>query len=378
MADFKSCELLQAIVRKTRDAKQIHRLAEQVRDWDSLLILAQEHRVLPMLYSQLTDADSAVPLIVQERLRAEYERNLLLNMTNAAELIDVLKAFEHVNIPAMPFKGVVLGAAVYHDLTTRAAGDIDILIRKSDLAGAMSALRARGYQLLTESRIDGTPFQNCYEYRFERAEDGMVLELRWRLALTEPRFRRDLGMDWIWPRRRITSLAGAEVPDLDPEFTLLILCMHGSRHIWSRLLWICDVARLIESSPEMDWGEVIREAKKKGLWRPLALGVLLAHRIVGVAVPQDILQHFESDTVAYSLALHIKEHFFDAPGSTPPGRVPYNLQLLDFHDRVRAFFSLDSLRPNERDREAFPLPKPLGFLYYLVRPLRLLKDRSAR
>jgi hypothetical protein len=173
-------------------------------------------------------------------------------------------------------------------------------------------------------------------------------------------------------------LAGAKVPDMSPEITLLMLCMHGSKHVWSRLIWICDVAQLLASSPGLDWKEVTHEAKEAGLSRTLALGILLAHRVVGATVPQRVLRRFEADTTARLLAQHIEENLFDAPGSTPPGPMPYSIQLLDFRDRVGLLLSTDLLRPNERDRAAFPLPKSLHALYYLIRPVRIFLDRSAR
>jgi hypothetical protein len=380
-ADHDSCELLRAIARRPTGtaAQQIHQLAEKVRDWDSLLRLAYEHRVSPMLYSRLAEVGPAVPPEVQERLRTEYQRNMLYNLANAAELLAVLKAFEHERIPAMPFKGVVLGASAYHDLTTRPSGDLDLLIRYSHLRQAAALIRQRGYELKTPLQADGTPAPtNPDEYHFEREADGMIVELRWRLELTQPRFRSNLGLDWVWPQRRTALLAGAEVPDMSPEITLLVLCMHGSRHVWSRLIWICDVAQLLASSPGLDWQEVIREAKQTGLWRPLAIGVLLAHRIAGAKIPQAVLRRFEADTTACNLAQHMQENLFDAPGSKPPGRVPYNIKLLGFRDRVRWFMSLDFLRPNEQDRAFLPLRKSLSPLYYLIRPIRLFWDRSAR
>jgi len=376
--DSTSRELLCAIA-GSADAEQLLTLVVNVHDWDEVFNLAQEHRVLPMLFSRLADVGSAVPSAVQERLRSEYDHNMFHNLANAAELIAVLKAFERERIPAMPFKGVVLGVSIYHDLTTRTAGDLDILIHYRHLTQATTILLQRGYELKTETRVDGTPaVPDYYEYHFERPSDGMVLELRWRLELTQPRFRRDLGMGWVWPHRRSALLAGAEVPDMSPEMTLLVLCMHGSKHVWSRLLWICDVAQLLASSPGLDWKEAMREARASGLWRALALGVLLAHRVVGVAVPQDVLRRFESDKAACRLAQHIEEHLFDAPGSAPMGSVPYNIQLLGFRDRARLLLSFDFLRPNERDRAIVSLPKPLHALYYLIRPFRILWDRSAR
>ncbi|HEX3436983.1 MAG TPA: nucleotidyltransferase family protein [Pseudacidobacterium sp.] len=374
--DHDSCELLRAIVRAPHDldAHRIRVLADKVGDWDALLTLAQEHCVLPILFMRLAQMDINVPAAAQQRLRAEYDRNVLHNLTNAAELIEVLNVFEREMIPAMPFKGAVLGASVYHDLTTRTAGDLDLLIYPGDIARSTDILLKRGYELITDTSSD----PDCYEYHFERQTDGMVLEIRWMLELTQPRFRRDLGMDWIWPHRRTIMLAGAEVPDMNPEMTLLVLCMHGSKHLWSRLLWIHDVAQLVASSPGLDWSAVIRQAKASGLRRALALGVLLAHRVVGISIPPAILRSFESDATACRLAHYVDENLLDAPGSFPIGRVPYNVQILDFQDRVKLLFSFDFLRPNERDMTALALPKSLHALYYLIRPFRILWDRSAR
>jgi hypothetical protein len=375
-----SSELLRAVVRRPTEsaAEQIYQLAEEIRDWDSLLGLADEHRVLPMLYLRLSEAGPAIPQDVQERLRAGYHHNMFHNLANAAELIRVLESFEHEMIPAMPFKGVVLGASAYHNLTTRPAGDIDLLIHYRHLAQATALIKERGYDLKTPMRADGTPFEDCYEYHFERQADGMVLEIRWRLVLTQPRFRRNLGMDWVWPLRRTAMVAGAEVPDMSPEITLLVLCMHGSKHVWSRLIWICDVAQLLISSPHLDWNEVIREADKVGLWRSLALGVLLAHRFADAEVPDDVLWRFEADTTVRNLTQYIVDNLFDAPGSAPQGGVPYYVKLLGFRDRVKMIMSFDYLRPNEHDRAVLPLRRSLSPLYYLIRPFRLFRDRSAR
>ena len=379
LADCASSELLCAIVRRPDDAaaQRVDRLAENVRDWDSLLNLAREHRVLPMLFSQLADMGPAVPRAVEEQLRAEYHRNIFHNMSNAAELIALLKAFDRHAIPVIPLKGVVLGASIYGTLNARPAGDLDLLIHHRDLARAMAVLLERGCKLKTPLRADGTPvYPNTYEYSFERPMDGMVIEIRWRL--TEPRFGSNLGMDWVWPLRRTAMLAGAEVPNLSPEITLLMLCMHGSKHTWSRLIWICDIAQLLASSPGLDWNEVNQTAKRFGLWRTLALGVVMGHRVAGAAVPPAILRPFESDATVRRLARHIQETLFDAPGSLPQGRMPYAFQLLGFRDRVRWFLSLDFLRPKESDRSALQLPPSLDALYYLVRPVRMLWDKSAR
>ncbi|MGB9075890.1 MAG: nucleotidyltransferase family protein [Terracidiphilus sp.] len=354
-------------------------MARQVSHWESAITCARQHRIVPLLYERLTKAGVALPGEIQDQLRVAYDRNAFHSLANAAELVRILRLLEGRGIPAMPFKGVVLASSVYGTLTIRPAGDLDLLIHAHHLGQASSALRESGYELKTKTRDDGSPaIEDYYEYHFERASDGMVLELRWRLELTQPRFHHDLGMDWVWPHRRSVKLAGVDVPDIDPERTLLVLCMHGGKHAWSRLIWVCDVAQFLERRQDLDWKALKKEARRVGLARALALGVILARRVCDADVPDDVLLGFESDRGARDLASYFEEALFDEPGRTPNGHMPYSLRLLDVRDRILAMLSPGVLRPNERDRQMIRLPRAFFPLYYLIRPIRILLDRSPR
>jgi Uncharacterised nucleotidyltransferase len=376
--DSSSCDLLLAIARTPGafPAEQLALLASRVRDWEALLRLAQEHRVLPMLYMRLSTAFASVPPDALASIRAQYNRNVLHSLANAAELIELLRDFDQKGIPAMPFKGVVLAASVYGDLTARSAGDLDLLIRFEDLEMATGIFLARGYELTTALDHDGMPAIPEDEYHFERRQDGMICEVRW--GLTPQRLRRPIKMDFVWHRRQTATLAGATVADMDAESLLIILCMHGSKHAWERLIWICDVAQVLAKYPDLAWDSVEAKAKRLGLMRSLKLGVLLAHRFSGVAVPPVILQRFESDDTIFKLVQHIQKTLFEAPGSTPSGRMPYNVRLLGFRDRLRLVLSPAFLCPKDPDRATLRLPRALHWLYYLIRPFRLLLDKSQR
>jgi hypothetical protein len=373
-------ELLRAIVREdgARDRDTISSRVAAISDWDALIGAALEHRLAPLLFLRLSEAGVPVPPEAKLRLERESARNVFHSLANATELAMILRGFDEQNIPAMPFKGIVLAATVYGNLSMRSAGDLDLLIFERDLQRATSSLRARGYELKTETLDDGSPAKlDYFEFHFERSSDGMVVELRWRLEL-QPRFARDLGMEWVWPRRSTARVAGAEVPNLDPIANLLMLCMHGSKHFWSRMIWVCDVARLLHTHPELDWDEALREAKRCGLWRATALGILLASRICGARVPDLVLQRLASDRAARELAAYFEQSILDAPGKAPAGSIPYSLRILDGPDRARWVLRGEFLRPNERDLAAVRLPAALRPLYFFVRPLRVLFDRSAR
>ena len=379
--DRDTVNLLRAIMLPTAESlvATFAELATRITDWEETIESARQHGILPMLYSELAANESVIPLHAFELAQRDFECNAFHCIANAAELLEVLKSFEKAGIAAMPFKGVVLGASVYGDMLARTAGDLDVLIYYRDLLRATQILKERGYDLTTLVLEDGTPeAEDSFEYHFERVADGMVLELRWKLELTSPRYRHDLGMDWVWPRRRTARLAGADVPDLDPVSELLMLCMHGSKHVWSRLIWICDVAKLLEREPDLDWDFAQQEARRVGLWRCLALGVLLARRVASAPAPADVLRSFEQDRWASKLAEYLDEQVLEEPGRMPAGLIPYNIQILSFRDRAGVVLSSRFLRPNRHDRAAVKLPKVLEPLYYVIRPFRLLLDRTGR
>lgn len=373
--------LLRRVVRRQQEESRptIGELASKIPCWEDVIERARRHGIVPMLYSCLQANEEFVPHQALKLAKTAFERNALHCMTNAEELLSILRAFDGAGIRAMPFKGIVLGATAYGNMTARLAGDLDILIHYDDLLRASAMLQALGYELKSKVLDDGSPaVEDYFEFHFERASDGMMLELRWKLELTQTRYRRDLGIEWVWHRRRTAKIAGAEVPNLDAVSALLMLCMHGSKHAWSRLVWICDVAKLLESEPGLDWELAQREAKQVGLWRCLALGVQLARRFTGCEVPSAVLHNFESSRAMRKLARFFDENLLEEPGKMPTGWTPYNVRILGFRERAGVVLSAAFLRPNARDLALVKLPKPLQPLYYLIRPFRVLLDRSGR
>jgi hypothetical protein len=116
-----------------------------------------------------------------------------------------------------------------------------------------------------------------------------------------------------------------------------MLCTHGSKHAWTRLLWIIDVAHLIDHERDLNWDATIREARRLGLWHRLALGVLLTHHIADAEVAHRIRRQFELNSGCCLLARHFTENLFNAPGSIPEGLIPYNIHLLATRSLAIAF-----------------------------------------
>jgi hypothetical protein len=161
----------------------------------------------------------------------------------------------------------------------------------------------------------------------------------------------------------------------------LFLCVHGSKDLWwKRLGWICDIAELLKSSPDIDWPRVLELATQTGTRRMLLLGLALAHDLLQAPLPESVCTWIRSDITVRALADHVHHRLFDE--RTVRDRI---LEKPRFHARVRerlrdripayrylvkeAFTTL--FVPRREDHELLELPDQLSVLYYLVRPARL-------
>jgi hypothetical protein len=351
----------------------------EIHDWRCFVSQVGRHRITPLCSAVLKGTGTQLPREAETMLTHANERHFLLNFARAAELLQVLDAFQAARIDAMAFKGVALGVQLYDDFNLRAAGDLDLLVRWEDLSRASEIILGRGYRLTTPLRPDGRPIADgLYEYHFERASDGMILELHWNLNFVHPRFPHSIGLERIGQFSQAVQLAGREVRVPDAETTLLLLCMHGTKHQWSRLNWVCDVAQLLRRSPNLDWDRIEAEAKQVGLRKAVALGLLLAHSLCGVACPAEAIWKLDSFPSVRTVAERLAGEIPEPTGQEGGGFIRFHARLMDRPDLLRFLFSRDAIRPTANDEAFLSLPPSLRWLHVLIRPFRLLMERSAR
>jgi hypothetical protein len=205
-----------------------------------------------------------------------------------------------------------------------------------------------------------------------------MLELHWRMA--ESYFSLPLATEELWERLQPVSLAGRELRTLGTEDLLLILCVHGTRHFWYRLAWVCDVARLIAAHPALDWTWVIEQAARARCARMLWLGLVLACDLLDTAVPEAVQQSARADKVAVSMAAQVRDWLAGdvQPDPTQWSALPFHLKAREcWSDRVRLCTRL-VLTPTPGDWAFVQLPTILFPLYYLIRPFRLIGHYAPR
>ena len=149
---------------------------------------------------------------------------------------------------------------------------------------------------------------------------------------------------------------------------------------WKRIGWICDIAELLATNPDLDWPYCFELATDTGARRMLLLGLALAHELLQAPLPEQIFTWIQSDNAVQDLTEHVRHRLFEE--KTIRHRI---LEKQRFHGKVRerlrdrlpvyrnmakaAFVML--FIPNKEDHELIKLPRTLYVLYYLVRPARL-------
>jgi hypothetical protein len=204
-----------------------------------------------------------------------------------------------------------------------------------------------------------------------RGERGHpILELHW--AFVPPYFSASLDTAAFWERREEVLLGNRAVRALQPRDLLLVLCLHGAKHGWSHLGLIGDVARLLTCAP-LPWEELLLRARENGIHRMVLLAAALASRVFETALDEPVAGPIEADPAVSILAGEIITALF---GKNHDETAVFSSGLLHmrmrerFRDRVKYGYRLLT-RPAIEDWQMIDLPRPLSFLYPLLRYPRL-------
>lgn len=340
-------------------------------DWNYLFLLTRRHAVLPLLYKGLEDIDT-LPAEFRARLRDEFRKNATRNTLLAGELARLSQLFEAEGVPLLAYKGPALAQQAFGDISLRRYIDLDIIVRREDARRAGKLLQSLGYvkpEGLTESHEE---FLLRRQHNLAYTRDGglMIVELHWEIAPAH--FAAVPVGEGVWERATTVRLFGKEVSCLSPEDLLLALAVHGTKHLWERLAWVCDVAALVNSQPAFDWPHVLRRAKEARVERMLHLVLRLARGLAGAELPEGLFDKSDDEAMS-ALSEEVTAVMFSGTEYVPIGfvrNVRFNL-----HARTRLRERLDYLRyiltPTDGDLSAVSLPAGMSFAYYLLRPLRL-------
>jgi hypothetical protein len=254
---------------------------------ESFLSLARQHRVHGVVLANLERASLAgslpeVASEICERLRHlrwqaapwDLERDRVLTLLDRRGLEPVL------------LKGAALRDTIYSEPAERPIGDLDLLVPREQVDGAVRSLIDAGYGALSEE-VSRAYREHHFHVRLNHRR-GFRVEIHW--ALTAPRspFHLDAG---AFLRRAVTR-AGVRCATLrvpSPEDMLLHLASQNVEDAFSRLCRVVDLDRIVGAEPDLDWDYTLQSARTGGLEIVLATALDLARTVLGTAAPADVV-----------------------------------------------------------------------------------------
>ncbi len=417
-------------------------------NWRLVLDLSRKHRVTGLLGRHLSARSwRGVPRPLALSWGRYFGAMTLHGASLAGELARVTHVLESAGVPVVSFKGPTLAHQAYGNSAVRPSADLDVLVSRSQVQRAHKILCEMGYaheallspaQERAHLRLDSVfnllrPAPEALQNFFP---EGFALELHW--AITSPCLPFDLTFEDLAPRlgwmqlpgtSSVGSSAGASgsngsaassvgsfsngpatsstgstadalgrvrtlaLPDL-----LLILCVHGAKHLWERLLWLCDVAQLLDHAPDLDWDAVLRGAKARGIERMTALGLSLTRDVMGVVLPREVEEWLSTQPQALRLASRLRasllwhrdlpaedyaveqEESWETSDEELPALESNRLlaQAIDNPWKRAGFFWHLATTPTAIERAQVPLPSGFESLWWVLGPLHALQSRWRR
>jgi Uncharacterised nucleotidyltransferase len=359
-------------------------------DWQPFAKVCECHQVTPFVFFHLNKTANAVPAGLLEYLRTRYFEISARNYRLAKEAVELTLFLQERDIPAVAFKGPVAAMAAYGDLALRQYQDIDLVVRRVDLLKAVALLVDRGFRIAPESCAPDNPrrVSRTHEVTLAAPDKSYFVDLHWRLASElEGAFCPDVEL--MRDRLETVHLPQGKVFTFCREDLFVALCCHGAKHRWGRLKWLLDIAEILRSPVDLNWNRIETITSERPLARAsTSLAIFLAHDLLNAPMPAVLPNALEATARTRSVAEGIRAEIFTygrTPGidhnhTTLPeleGSIPAWIQYL-WARYPKWFFEHAIVRIDAKDRALISLPRHLDFLYYIIRPIRLVGKHSIR
>jgi len=367
----------------------------------TLISLANQHGILPLVYKtlkklptnappgntlgvhklQITNYESLSNFLID--LKSEYSQIARRNMLMSAELIKIMKLLKENHIEPLAFKGPALAQMAYGDITLRQYVDLDILVDENHIFSAGELITSSSY--IPDSDINFLKNDKLLDVSsdlgFRNSRNNIYIELHWKLF--RKKFSKTMNELNIRSNSTIIEIQGKKIKTLQPDLLLVYLCSHGSKHMWERIEWITDIDRLICNVESINWEMVWGYAQKMHSINTLLLGLSLSQELFGTNLPAFIeeklnshgnIQSLKTDTL--ELLHHNASSQAQSSGITAMfKKFGYHSKLHDsFWDKAKFYFTI-FFKVTPDDVLNINLPKQLYFLYYIIRPFRLIYSR---
>ncbi len=365
-----------------------------ITDWKLFLQLAHNHQLTPIIYRALAEAKllAAIPEFAQKNLMKRSQYCTQHNLQLAAKTLQLIDYFADAGIRTLPLKGSLLAVQLYGNKVLRQSRDIDLWIEPNAYPNVKILLRSLGYcYARSESESWSTRLEALYlsqqgEMTWWDEASRTTVDIHLRLFTNSQAL--PISFEGAWagasslPFQKLGLQQNRAVNLLSMEHQALFLSVHGAKHQWSRLLWLTDLALMVQNASQLDlvWHSVFDQAEQLGVSRSLGQGLNLIEQAFEIPIPDPWHTVCKSKSVRFLASTIVTQlqtqAEFEQPGTltTPPvsfRRIGQELRYTTYlQSRWRYKLScLMRLLISAKDWQILPLPSYLWFFYIPLRPI---------
>jgi hypothetical protein len=338
---------------------------------------------LPLLMEEVSAEDlrEEIGQTTYEKLYELYKQSSFLNMWYEQELHTILECITMKEIDVVVLKGADLAATVYPHPALRHYSDVDIMVHATDFDKVIALLEECGYHYHQEYRFESSSKERAAFLYVKQVTVGYVMfEVHTSPHVNEMRVIFDTK--GIWARKRLITVGGVQVYGMGLEDLLLYCCWHYRSHTFSRLIWLYDIAMLLQRhAQDIDWEFAYRLAHAWGLSTTVYYCVRWCEQIFDITLPDaSVLLKFQPNRHIQRI---IRSRLHSEPSevilrhsATQERKWLQRMMVDDFASLCVILLRILFPSPTHLGRhymEHSVLPLRLFWLYYFIHPFIVLQ-----
>lgn len=351
-------------------------------NWDHFKLLADYHRIEPIAFKTLGDVNN-IPTDIATSIKQKQFFLIHQSFQRAIETERIICLLNNNHIRCIPYKGVVFSKQFYGDLTSRESSDIDLVISPDDFNKVYNIMLNDGYSFgnkLEYQYYKEEIFTIKKDLNFNKYKNGVresYIEFHWGLSDNELQIKKEANELLFHNTIQSTLIKkNVEIIDRDAHF-LAVFIHHSNNDAFSTIRNILDICQLKNNEISTTSSTYFNNAIiKLHLSKSVIVCQYLSTELFGVTLPFSIKNEV-------ALSQKIKNHFVDHLLNRALSIKHFKVQLYSksiFYLKETSIEKIKYLiarlqlrfRPSIKDLRLFKFPKPLYFMYYILKPFRSL------
>lgn len=351
-------------------------------NWNNFLSLSDYHRVEPVVFKILSTIAN-IPSDIAASIKQKQHYLIHQSFQRAVETERLILLLNLNHIRCIPYKGAVFSKQFYGDLSSRESSDIDLVISPDDFKKVYDLMLEDGYSFGNQLEYEYYKeqiFRRKKDLNFAKYKNGArqsYVEFHWRLSDRELQIK-EAANALLFQHTVQSKLIhnSIEIIKSDAHF-LAVFIHHSNNDAFSTIRNVLDICQINFAQPDtVDFQFINEGIANLNLNPSAAICQYLSDELFGVSIPFSLKNKV-------NISQKIKEHFTDHLLRKELSVKHFKVQLYSksvlylkqtFSEKIKYLGICLQLRftPSIKDLRTFNFPKPLYFLYYIIKPFRSL------